>query len=727
MKVDLSSVDIFEGNELELDKKITFIFGKNGTGKSTIAEEIKKLNSDYDVSVFQGFNNIIDENHRLNAVVLGEENSIINAKIEQKKEEIRIKEDEIEKINRTLSPPESVDESNFWLRKQNAENEYRTAEKELDCFYTKSASTIKNKKNPQVAKPSYNKKDFQDDLKFAALLQDDEKKELIETINSEVKIAPDIFFPCENLAKLLDEVNSILQKTVIERVKVKRIDNSPEKREFAKRGLQLHKKGEICAFCGNVIKNEVFDELESYFSADEVKEFQKQIAEKIESVDLIIKNINAIQVSVKDFYPAYVKGAVVIKDEIEIVKKSYILFLTKMKTALDDKFKYLFEARKEIEQEIPNSFFDVEKKYKDIQKRNNENDIEAKKQEARNKIRWHYIQQLLDGFSHSSKKANAEALKAEMCQRIKEFEYEKNKIEGQGGLKEKISEISKQITDLQNKTINESILADHINKKLFHMVSFELEHFEDSESKGFYKVKDCHTNTIRDITELSTGEKNIIAFLYFLEKLNEIKDTVINKPRIIVFDDPMCSNDDGMQYLIIEELQELMKNLMETDHFILLTHNKHFYINVKYKHKYDKDKFIRLQSNDIKTKIITLTKDKDDFKTSYESLWNELQLLYEYNATSADMLLNPIRRIIETFTKFNALDKTDFCNVVIGAKKMFDVNSHSIDDLEAELNVKTKKEIIQMCYDCFAKNGYNKHFLKYWKNAEIDETGTLIL
>lgn len=64
MKIDLSSVNIFEDNELELDKKITFIFGKNGTGKSTITEEIKKLNLDYDVSVFQGFNNIIDENHR---------------------------------------------------------------------------------------------------------------------------------------------------------------------------------------------------------------------------------------------------------------------------------------------------------------------------------------------------------------------------------------------------------------------------------------------------------------------------------------------------------------------------------------------------------------------------------------------------------------------------------------------------------------------------------------
>ena len=55
MKIDLLMVDIFEDSELELDKKITFIFGKNGIGKSTFTEEIKKMTSDYDVSVFQGF------------------------------------------------------------------------------------------------------------------------------------------------------------------------------------------------------------------------------------------------------------------------------------------------------------------------------------------------------------------------------------------------------------------------------------------------------------------------------------------------------------------------------------------------------------------------------------------------------------------------------------------------------------------------------------------------
>lgn len=157
------------------------------------------------------------------------------------------------------------------------------------------------------------------------------------------------------------------------------------------------------------------------------------------------------------------------------------------------------------------------------------------------------------------------------------------------------------------------------------MVSFELVHVKDDESKGFYRVKDFINGSIRDITELSTGEKNIIAFLYFIEKLNEIKESPSNKQRIIVFDDPMCSNDDGMQYLIIEDLQRLMKRLLPTDHFILLTHNKHFYLNVKYNHKYSEDRFMRFQSDGRKTHIMIINKKEEDFKTSYESLWSELK------------------------------------------------------------------------------------------------------
>ena len=58
----------------------------------------------------------------------------------------------------------------------------------------------------------------------------------------------------------------------------------------------------------------------------------------------------------------------------------------------------------------------------------------------------------------------------------------------------------------------------------------------------------------------------------------------------------MNSNDDTVQYLIIEELQRLKdKHLCDNDIFILLTHNIHFYLNVKYGCKYDKCNFYHLR------------------------------------------------------------------------------------------------------------------------------------
>ena len=313
-----------------------------------------------------------------------------------------------------------------------------------------------------------------------------------------------------------------------------------------------------------------------------------------------------------------------------------------------------------------------------------------------------------------------------MNQRINEYNIEEEKITGTGGLNDVIKSIQDDITALQTSTKNEVRLTKNINKKLKHMVSFELFHVEDEESKGFYKVKNVTTGREREITELSTGEKNIIAFLYFIEKLDEIKEIPSDKFRIIVFDDPMCSNDDDMQYLIIEELQKLMKRLVKTDTFILLTHNKHFYLNVKYGHKYKDDRFIRFQSDGQRTYFVTIERENDDYKTSYESLWTELKLLYGIDNVSADLLLNPIRRIIETYTKFNAIDKGIFCNPVDGAMKLFNVNSHSIDDVEAELNVKSKNEVIQMLYDCFFGNDKAEHFVKYWGQLEIDDKGNII-
>ncbi|HDR1816175.1 TPA: AAA family ATPase, partial [Pasteurella multocida] len=107
-------------------------------------------------------------------------------------------------------------------------------------------------------------------------------------------------------------------------------------------------------------------------------------------------------------------------------------------------------------------------------------------------------------------------------------------------------------------------------------------------------------------------------------------------------------------------------------------------------------------------------KKEDDFDTSYSALWKELKILYGKDDISENMLLNPIRRIIETYTKFNGTTQSDFFKNINGARKLFNVNSHSIDDLEAELNGKTKREIIDLFKECFQQNNAINHYTKFF-------------
>ncbi len=102
MKIDLSGEITFKDSELELANNINYIYGQKSAGKSTIAKWIVAQNLDKDVRVFDGFEGLLGDNHRLNAVVLGEENKRIDAQIEVKKNEIQILEEEKRKINATI-------------------------------------------------------------------------------------------------------------------------------------------------------------------------------------------------------------------------------------------------------------------------------------------------------------------------------------------------------------------------------------------------------------------------------------------------------------------------------------------------------------------------------------------------------------------------------------------------------------------------------------------------
>lgn len=709
--LDLGINGIFSDPQLCIDKKITFIFGKNGTGKSTLASLLKKQIVDYDVRCFQGFDDIVGEDKRLNAVILGEENNEIEQQIKHYESEIIKKEDfirEIEKeINKSTENPD-----NLWKKVDEKKNELNLQKNKINNFYSNSARKIKNLNDPQVSSTSYNTNAFQSEIEKAKLLTKDGIEECRKNLKTDVKKAIEIDFKKIDFDKLLQETNVLLLKKIQEKEIIPEIHGSIEKTRFAENGLSLHSPAEKCSFCGAIISNDRYEKLKKYFSADEVQNFRNQLKEHIDLLNIEIKNIQGIEFNLNNFYSEYIEVLNKTKHDFDEKRNNILRFLNELKNITDNKLKMLFEESKELKMDLPDSFEQEILSYNDIVFKNNSSSLKEMKKLSMNMLRYHEVQVCLKDFNYKNEMEVLSKLEAEFNEKKAIIENENKKVEK---LKDEISQLKKEITTLQSKTKNEKILVDEINKKLELYVNFELEYMKEVEKKGHYIVKCKATGEHRNITQLSLGEKNIIAFLYFIQKINEIDNPKSSYSKLIVFDDPMTSNDDAMQYLIIEELDKLIARLADRDKIIIMTHNNHFYLNSKYKYEsYRKNIFLRFISNGKQTITIKLNNSDEDFKTNYEALWKELEFIYR-NAPSDSMLLNPIRRIIETYTKFNCIKKSDMLSHVSGAEKLFNVNSHSIDDFEAELNGKNRKDILNIMKKCFEEEGALNHFKQYWK------------
>ncbi|MCL4582728.1 AAA family ATPase, partial [Fusobacterium nucleatum] len=402
MKVDLSNEELFYEDEINFDKNLNFVFGKNGTGKSTLTKLLKEQGKvNYDVRVFQGFENMIGENNRLNAVILGEENNEIAQEIENMKKDIKKKEEEIDKIDSEIKEPKDNSE-NLWKKVEEIKRIAEQKDTQIQNFYSKSASEIKNMTNPQISKTTYNKSDFILEKKNAKLLSEIEIQNLKQIIKTEVKIAQKIEFPNINLKDELKRVNLILEKKVEEKVRITRLENNEEKRNFAKKGLHLHKVGEICSFCGNTIKKEEYEELEKYFLADDVKEFQIKIETTKNSYQQIVEKIKNVKFDKNNFYPNNIEKLTQIIEEYEIIKEKIIkifeLFLKKLEK------KDIFKENEKISiDNISLNFNKISEEYDDLVKGNNSSNLSEEKEKAKTNLRYHFIKLALDEFDEKTK------------------------------------------------------------------------------------------------------------------------------------------------------------------------------------------------------------------------------------------------------------------------------------------------------------------------------------
>lgn len=725
MKFDDSSGYLFPQAELSLKNK-NFIFGKNGSGKSTLTSSImNQFKDDYEVKIFQGFEQTLGENKNLNAFFLSDTAAKDEGEIRIKEGELKQKLQQLQSILKQTEKPEGT-AHNLYAKLEKSRENHASKNRAIENFCRQAASEIKNQSNPQISDTSYDIRKFKKEITKGKYLQDIDVKKYEETLLSGKKSAIKMEFKNSNLQEELHAVNKILTTKVKEQVVIHRLD-TPKKIKFAEEGYKIHSHDDeqICAFCGNIVDAKVLSELKTYFSTDDIKKFRKILKDKKEFVQEKISELKSLKINLDDFYPIF-KGRV--NDEREklvslITKQKE--FWNEIKKALDDKDE--FSLLPSLQLEIPKELEFAG--YNDIVDENEEYtaNLETEKVEAQNVLRFHRVKILLEKFMYDTESARLEELKKIYEQIEKDFTDKKEEAATVG---DEISVLNDELAVLQPKMEKKAI--KNINEKLRSRVAWQLD-FAKNDDIGYYNIKEGDTH--RGVDKLSTGERNIITFLYFIEKLEE--SGLSSKPKIIVFDDPMNSNDDTFQYLIITELcrlyqnKEIKKFNLANDFLVILTHNIHFYLNIRprdYKTSklatdengnklpkmiestiYDKANFYHLRNH----QFILIESSKDDLMTSYSALWQELKDLYECGHKTS--MLNAMRRIIETFTTFNSLDNFKFYADNAQYKKLFDVNSHGLEDLSSEIFTEEKDEIRDAFVKIFEDNGFDNYVKDRWK------------
>lgn len=717
MEVDLSTNKLFKTEKILLDKKLNFIYGKNGSGKSSLTKLLlDEYNSDnIKVVAFQGFESIIGENDILNAIILGENNKKIEAQISEKNNMKMELKKQIGDLEETIDT--NVKESKGF-QKQSIDKSIRELNRNKEQFFTDVAREITNLYDKKLVENprSYNKSSVITESSQAKVIPETEVGNLVDIIYAQESnridlISPDNFISPHDYIK---DINELLGLCVEEKSAI--VVESNKEREYLKKGLDLHKSGDKCKFCGNTVSEVRYTAIKNYFDADEVKAIssrldclKEQVKNYITKLRLIDLDFNNVDVSFKDKIQ---KNILLLKGEVSKALDGFWA----IQDALEKKNPFQVVEPIYIDKVI---VFDtlINKINIDIEGFNSlQENLQEEQNEAKRKLRLHHIAINLSDNEYLQITAKLTAATHES----KVLENDINNIKSNIiKIEDDVFNIENEISKLISQTQSTERLVININEKLKDITNFSLV-LQCNDDIECYEVMN-RNGDIRPIDQLSTGEKNLIAFLYFIESLETEENR--QQSKIIVFDDPMNSNDDTVQYFILEELNKIMKKYNRegsSDIFVLLTHNLFFYQGLIHDiinsrnlevNPYEKSNFYKLVKIEDIVDIYQINSKSDDFLNTYDGLWYELALLYSIDKPR--MMLNPIRRIVETFIIFNGAD--DFYKNSRDSKRLFNVNSHGTIEFDVDIVGMSKDDLIDRMKRLFIDNNYETHFNKHWK------------
>ena len=306
------------------------------------------------------------------------------------------------------------------------------------------------------------------------------------------------------------------------------------------------------------------------------------------------------------------------------------------------------------------------------------------------------------------------------------------------GLTKGIDQLNQQYLDKRNeyRTLDDEIkkLSDNVTSveptvnsinaqlKQFGFLNFEI--VPCKKVKSHYQLQRQNGDLAEN--SLSEGEITFITFLYFMQLAVGSKNkNDISDDRVLIIDDPISSLDSTVLFVVSTLIKKIIKDIKEEKgnikQLVLLTHNVYFhkevsFINGRENNNRDTSYWI-LRKVNTNSKVQSFSHD-NPIQTSYEMLWKELKLK-DHN--SGITIQNTMRRIIENYfkilgkygdddliQKFTNIEEQEICRSLIC---WINDGSHSInDDLYIEQQRDTIEKYMKVFKDIFILTKHEEHY-----------------
>jgi wobble nucleotide-excising tRNase len=291
---------------------------------------------------------------------------------------------------------------------------------------------------------------------------------------------------------------------------------------------------------------------------------------------------------------------------------------------------------------------------------------------------------------------------------------------------ERLKKQEVRLRELHAEVTSSKPIIDTINRLLesvgFH--SFRLR--ESSAVKDGYSLVRENGEVASD--SLSEGEQTFITFLYFAQSLQGApQDSSESNELVAVIDDPISSLDSDVLYAVSTIVRRIIANIADgggrVRQLVLLTHNAHFHKEVTYRAQSDRTGgwqygIVRKRSGQPSELILS---EHNPIQTAYAALWHEVRRSSNDSAASIAGLQNILRRILETYfkilggvdnaeivSKFTGVDQT-ICRALFA---WVNAGSHSIfDDIDYSSTSETVEANLRVFRQIFKEQNQEGHYL----------------